>query len=159
MVDDITRSIEGLTDRIVVYRAVVQTRKKADMDRLAEKLAKAGGVVNRITAKIEARADALIARENELEERTHSAFSPHEGILSSAERGLDDVEKALALLSNGGPPLEASRPLSLEDPANLAAWILNNKISMEQHNAAIAAGHVPESRYYFEYIEQHKPTE
>jgi hypothetical protein len=80
------------------------------MDRLSEKLAKAAGVAGRISSKIEARADILIAREGDLEKRTEQVFSPHEGILADAEKGLDAVERQLALLSNdplgssGGSP-------------------------------------------------------
>ena len=76
------------------------------MDRLSEKLKAAGAVVGRQTAKIEARADALIAREAEIEARTDKAFSPHEAVLDDAGRGLDDLERKLALLSND--PLDGS---------------------------------------------------
>jgi hypothetical protein len=69
-------------------------------DRLAEKLARAAGVAQRATAKIEERADALIARETAIEGRTNAVFAPHEGILAAAEKGLDDVEAKLKLLSN-----------------------------------------------------------
>lgn len=83
------------------------------MNRLAEKLAKASGVAGRISTKIEARADSLIAREGELEQRTEQVFSPHEGILADAEKGLDEVEASLRLMSNGAP-LE----LSSDSPAS-----------------------------------------
>lgn len=75
------------------------------MDRLAEKLARAGGVVARQTAKIEARADSLIAREEAIEARTEEVFNPHESILASAEKGLDGLEDKLRLLSNAPLPV------------------------------------------------------
>ena len=76
------------------------------MSRLSEKLARAGGVAKRLSDTIEARADALIARETELERRTEAVFSPHESILQEAESGLDAVERDLALMSND--PLQPS---------------------------------------------------
>lgn len=116
---DITRELSGLTDRFVAYRFVrLIERGKLDMSRLEEKLAKAAGVVGRQTAKIEARADSLIAREDEIEKRTDAVFTPHESILSTAERGLDGLEDKLRLMSNGDP-LQASvaSPAAPEPPA------------------------------------------
>ena len=75
------------------------------MDRLAEKLARAGGVVARQTAKIEARADSLIAREDAIEARTEEVFNPHESILARTEKGLDGLEDKLRLLSNDPLPV------------------------------------------------------
>jgi hypothetical protein len=83
------------------------------MSRLADKLAQAGGVVGRQTAKIEARADALIAREAAIEKRTDQLFSPHEAIMDSAETGLNDVEKKLALMSNSPLPASTASPQGL----------------------------------------------
>lgn len=74
--------------------------------RLADKLARASGAAQRVTATIEARADALLAREQDIDRRTDEVFAPHEGILIDAEKGLDAAENALRLLSND--PLSAS---------------------------------------------------
>lgn len=68
--------------------------------RLAEKLKLAGGVVARQHKKIEDRADAIIAREADIERKTDQAFSPHESMLDAAEKGLDALEHQLAGLSN-----------------------------------------------------------
>ena len=70
------------------------------MSRLTEKLTQAPGIVKRQTDKIEARADALIAREPKLEQRTDEAFSPHETLLREAESGLDALENALGQMTN-----------------------------------------------------------
>lgn len=75
------------------------------IDRLKEKLAKAAGVGGRVAAKIEAKADALIAREADLETKADHAFAPHEAIADQASASLDEIEAAVNLLSNGGPPL------------------------------------------------------
>ena len=55
--DRTTSAISGLTERVIAYRG------EMEMDRLSEKLATAAGAATRLSAKIEARADALIARE------------------------------------------------------------------------------------------------
>lgn len=75
------------------------------IDRLKEKLAKAAGAGGRVAAKIEAKADALIARESAMEAKADSAFAPHEQVMDAAGEQLDAVENALNQLSNGGPPL------------------------------------------------------
>jgi hypothetical protein len=80
------------------------------LDRLKVKLAKASGVSQRTLASIEAKADALIAREEPLKAKTEQAFQPHEQILDQTERHLDDIENALDLMSNGGPALDDDQP-------------------------------------------------
>jgi hypothetical protein len=103
------RGISALTLRVIA------NREQIEMSRLADKLAQAGGVAGRLTAKIEARADELIAREAAIEKRTDQVFAPHEALMDSAERGLDEVEKKLPLLSND--PLPASAALAQGPPA------------------------------------------
>ena len=98
--NDITVALAGLTERLIRYR------KHVEMSRLTDKLTQAAGVALRQSTKIEARADALIEREAAIERRTNEAFAPHESILSEAEKGLDEVEKQLNLLSNN--PLASS---------------------------------------------------
>lgn len=98
--------LDALTDRVIAFRVVRKIEGKLEMSRLADKLAKAAGVAGRQTVKIEARADSLIAREAAIEAKTDQAFSPHEALLAEAEKGLDAVERSLALLSND--PLESS---------------------------------------------------
>jgi hypothetical protein len=77
------------------------------MSRLTEKLAAAASVVPRQHAKIEARADAIIAREAEIEHQTDAAFLPHELLLDEAENGLAALAHDLATTSNS-PPLSGS---------------------------------------------------
>lgn len=78
-----------------------------EMSRLTEKLAAAAAVAPRQAAKIEARADKLIAAEVDLEHMTEQAFGPHEALLAEAQRGVEDLQHALATMSNL-PPLPAS---------------------------------------------------
>ena len=124
----------------------------ANMDRLKEKLAQASGVAARAEAQIEAEADNLIAREAEINKRTKQAFAPHHSFIDSQSKDLDHLEDALQIVSNA--PLSSSAPSSPAQDLNV--WLAANKISLEQHNAAIAAGHAAESRYYFEFIEKMK---
>jgi hypothetical protein len=115
-VDDITAAIADLTDRVIAYR-VLFFSKGRQMDRLKEKLAKAAGVAQRQTTKIEARADALIAREDAIEQRTHAVFEPHERIVGDAEKGLDAVERALGQMSNAPLQDSGSSPEVEQAPA------------------------------------------
>jgi len=95
--------------RAALQNPFVPTRNTKVMtnpiDRLKEKLAKAAGVGGRVAAKIESKADALIAREADLEAKADHAFAPHEAIADQASASLDEIEAAVNLLSNGGPPL------------------------------------------------------
>jgi hypothetical protein len=80
---------------------------EGEMSRLTKKLAAAAAVAPRQAAKIEARADSLIAAEAGLEHMTEQAFGPHEALLAEAQRGVEDLQHALATMSNT-PPLPAS---------------------------------------------------
>jgi hypothetical protein len=97
---DITDAITALTDRIVAYTAV---KKVSNMSRLKEKLAQAAAIAPKVTAKIEADADALIAREGELDQRRKLAFAPHNALLDSHNRDLNSLEDALQIISNSDP--------------------------------------------------------
>jgi hypothetical protein len=97
---DITTAIEGLADRVVEFR------KATVMDRLTAKLEAAAGVVGRVTADLEHRADHVISREASISKRGEQLFAAKHAILDSADAGLDGIEAKLALLSND--PLDAS---------------------------------------------------
>ena len=96
----ITSAIADLTDRVVEFR------KATAMDRLSAKLEAAAGVVGRVTADLEHRADHVIAREASISKRGEQLFAAKHAILDSADAGLDGIEAKLALLSND--PLDAS---------------------------------------------------
>jgi len=76
------------------------------MERLTEKLSRAAGVVGRATAKLEERADLLIAREESIDKRSARIFEANHAVLDGGDKGLDELESKLALLSND--PLESS---------------------------------------------------
>ena len=107
-------ALDDAINRISAYRF---TRKIEMALRLSEKLALAGAVAARQHQKIEQRADNIIAREAEIERKTDQAFLPHEATLDETERGLDQLERQLAVLTNG-PPLDESQPGSLDEPAD-----------------------------------------
>jgi hypothetical protein len=72
-------------------------------NRLLEKLNKASGVVKRVTDAVEAKADAVIAREQPILDHADKAFAPHMSGLDQADKQLDQVEDALNQMSNGAP--------------------------------------------------------
>lgn len=80
------------------------------MDRLTEKLNKVAGVVGRVTANLEERADFVIAREEAINGRTERIFSAKNLVLDDAEKGLDGIEAKLALVSNDPLPASGSSP-------------------------------------------------
>jgi hypothetical protein len=102
--DRITSAIADLTDRTIAFR-ICRTRS---MDRLTAKLEAAAGVVGRVTASLEERADRVIAREAAIGKRSEQLFDAKHAVLDSADAGLDGIEAKLALLSND--PLESSGP-------------------------------------------------
>jgi DNA-directed RNA polymerase subunit L len=112
--------IRRITAHVVAYRFQLENERHSRMSRLTEKLKAASEVVGRQTAKIEARADAILAREPLLEHQTDAAFSPHEALLDEAEQGVDALGRQLALLSNN-PPLEHSTPLPASPEVEPAA--------------------------------------
>ena len=73
------------------------------VDRITEKLKRASGVAQRLTASLEVEADKLIAREADIEKKTKSAFQPHHAVLDSRNRELDQLEDALKIISNADP--------------------------------------------------------
>ena len=99
-------ALDNRINDVIAYRFV---RKIEMASRLSEKLALAGTVVARQHQKIETRADNIIAREAEIERKTEQAFSPHEATLDETERGLEQLERQLAVLTNGAP-LDESKP-------------------------------------------------
>lgn len=121
--DDIIRAIEGLADRdllvlteyisselrdrVRVYRVVDRMMKERELSRLTEKLALAAAVAPKHAARIEARADKIIAVDPEMGRLTDEAFQPHEALLDEAQKGLDDLKHQLATMSNM-PPLSVS---------------------------------------------------
>jgi len=81
----------------------IVSSEEATMDsvsRVMDKLARAAKVVGSVTGKLETRADAMIAREAKIDAKTEDAFAPHEALLDMHEKGLQQVEDSLKLLSN-----------------------------------------------------------
>jgi hypothetical protein len=111
---EVIEAIEKLEDRDILRLAgLVQAELRERvriyriMGRLSDKLKMAASIVPRQAAKIEARADAIIAAEADLEKQTEESFTPHETMLDEARAGLDDLKHQLATMSNL-PPLSAS---------------------------------------------------
>lgn len=92
--------------------AVIAHRVKLQMGRLSEKLAMAAAVAPRQAARVEARADRIIAAEADLEREAEEVFAPHEAVLADAQAGIDELRRELTKMSNLGPlpPSDASPP-------------------------------------------------
>ena len=82
------------------------------MERVLAKVQRAKDAVARQAAALERHADEVLAAESAIEGRLEGAFAPHHAGLRDARRGLDEVERALDLLSNGAPgePEPSSSP-------------------------------------------------
>lgn len=89
--------------------AITRSRPMANSS-LKEKLAQAATIGHEVTKIVGARADALIARKQTVLAHAERAFVPHESMMDAADQGLDMVDSALAVLTNGGPdgPLDGS---------------------------------------------------
>jgi hypothetical protein len=110
---EIARLADGVAALRLVYLLIHERKKR--MSRLTDKLTQAAAVAPRQAAKIEARADAIIAREPRIEQRTDEVFSPHEAVLAEAEHGLDTLDHSLRQMSNADP-LQASGGSSSPPP-------------------------------------------
>lgn len=102
---NIAAVIDKRSDSLVLERLL--HKKGITLDRLTEKLKLAAAIAPRQAAKIEARADAIIAREQQIEAKTDLVFAPHEELLTTAEGGLDQLDASLRLMSND--PLSDSK--------------------------------------------------
>jgi hypothetical protein len=108
----IATELSRLTDRVVEFR------KATVMDRLTAKLEAAAGVVGRVTADLEHRADHVISREASISKRGEQLFAAKHAVLDSADKGLDGIEAKLALLSNDPLPVSGSSPEAADKPLN-----------------------------------------
>ena len=78
-----------------------------EMSKLSDLVAEAAKVAPRQSAKIEARARAIIEGEPALLALQDDSFGPHEDILAEAESTMHDLKHSLAELTNSPP----SKPL------------------------------------------------
>ncbi len=78
------------------------------VDRIKSKALQAKGVVPRVLASVESGLDGIIAAESDLEKQKEAALAPHLSAIADTKTELDGIKSALDILSNGGPPLQAS---------------------------------------------------
>ena len=124
MIHPIIRAIDRLSDRDLLrlahytsieirdrvkIRRILRSLKEKDVSRLGDKLKKAREVAPRQAAKIEARADAIIAAEAEIERHANDAFQPHESILDEAHKELEALKRELGSFTNDTRPLQSSK--------------------------------------------------
>lgn len=148
--DALTVDLIGLRYKVQAARIVKRIERESGMDRLTEKLTQAGGVVARVTAAIEAKADAVIAREAVLNQKTTAAFAPHITMLDEAQAGLDALERQLALVSNdplpssGGSPVAQAEPITVEQPVPVVMPVVASQNTIMNHTTMTRA--VPSRR-------------
>jgi hypothetical protein len=73
------------------------------MERVVEKLRLASLVSGNVAKNLEAKADDIIAKGQRIEAKAEKAVAPHHQLLDQQDKGLDQLDAALNLLSNGGP--------------------------------------------------------
>lgn len=95
---------------LIAARFTRENERMAQMGRLDEKWAAAGGVVASIEQEIESNLDALIARRAEVSTKTRLVFAKQNAPIDDANKALDALDRKLDLLSNGAPegPLPGS---------------------------------------------------
>jgi hypothetical protein len=93
------------------------------MGRLEEKMAQVAGIAERVTKSLEERADHAIARETFITGCSDRYFKAKNAILDEAQTALNNAERALAIISNGGGdplPVSSTSPIiggeQFEDP-------------------------------------------
>ncbi len=67
---------------------------------LADKLKLLSAGTKDFTTSLEAKADALLAKQADLQSRANAAMTAQEGVLSDAEAGVSDIEAVLKGLTN-----------------------------------------------------------
>jgi hypothetical protein len=98
------RQLEAVRNEITAFY-----ERSIALDRLTDKFKRAAGVVERVSSSIEADVDGILAREDQLTQKSKRVSSKHHGRLDSRSKNLDQLDAALNLLDNGDPdPLEGS---------------------------------------------------
>lgn len=91
---------------------VLQTNREHRMsaigDRLKQKALLANKVGPAVASYVEANLDWIIAQQPAIENATNAAIAPHKELFDGINGTLTEVKDALNILSNGGPPLDAS---------------------------------------------------
>ena len=82
---------------------------KPPMPTAPNKFAELADKVARSQKALDQRADQLSARLDKLNDTANAAFSKHEGALTQAEQGIDQMEQALSgLLGHNQPPNDSN---------------------------------------------------
>lgn len=97
-------AIEGIEAKAELRRMDErQTAMRASMERLKAKLAAASKVVPQVTQHLEAHADRIIGRGDDIMNRSDKVCAPHAAMLDETDHGLDDLDAMLQVMGNGGP--------------------------------------------------------
>ena len=167
MIHPIVRAIDRLNDRDLLrlahytsaeirdrvkIRRIFRSLKENDVSRLGDKLQQARAVAPRQAAKIEARADAIIQSEPDIEKQTDEAFAPHESLLDEAQKELEGLKNELAIMTNN-PPLEklkhCPRCAVGEKPhldATTMKWVHDVTLPGESKNSTVECSNPPKDK-------------
>lgn len=78
------------------------------IDRIKAKALAARNVAREALTSFEGELDSILAEKEVIKRRVAEASAPHHEILKGIHGEIDGLKSAIDLLSNGGPPLEAS---------------------------------------------------
>lgn len=84
-----------------------QTAQRAAIERVKAKLKRAAGVLPEVMHHLEANADLIVQKGDDVMNRSDKVCAPHVAMLHETDAGLDDLDAALQVMGNGGPPLSS----------------------------------------------------
>lgn len=98
-------AVEGIEAKLELKRMDErQSAMRANVEKLKAKLAAASNVVPQVTQHLEAHADRILSRGEDIMNRSDKVCAPHEAMLDETDHGLDDLDAMLQVMGNG-PPL------------------------------------------------------
>lgn len=116
---DMDASTEALilaqVEREVDAQVREENRKVADMD-ILKRIADAHGVIDRVTANVDAKLETVFALEKKAEDLSNRATAPKIAQLDTINAHLTEVVNALE--GNGGPPLDGEKQSTPSDGAS-----------------------------------------
>lgn len=98
--DTLAQRIDTIQSHTIIANAIIEGKRAMA---LSDKFKTLATRINSVPKNLEARADALAARLDTIEQRGDKAFSGHETFLDGVETGVAAAEDALNQLTNGAP--------------------------------------------------------
>jgi len=96
--------IEGEQAKAELKRVTEQhTALRAGIERLRAKMAQASQAVPDVTKHLEQHADYILARRDDIMNRSDKVCAPHAAMMDETDHSLDDLESVLQVMGNGAP--------------------------------------------------------